>query len=91
MCGSKIKKAVKSVVNVTTLGLLSDGMRAPDAPDAPKAPDPTPTAVDPGVSAAREDERRRRAAAAGQSSTILTGAQGLLSEAQTGRKTLLGA
>ncbi len=91
MCGSKLKKVFSSTVGGVLGGLLGDSMKAPNAPVAPTPPDPAATAVDPGVSAAREDERRRRAAAAGQSSTILTGAGGLTQSAQTGQKTLLGA
>lgn len=86
MCGSSLKKIVK----VATLGLVD--METPKPPSAPDAPtQSTPTAVDPGVTQAREDERRRRAAAAGAGSTILTGAGGLNTAAQTGQKTLLGA
>ena len=88
MCGKSISKIVK----VATLGLVDTGsFEAPKAPDAPAGPADAPTAVDPGVSQAREDERRRRAAAAGAGSTILTGANGLNTAAQTGQKTLLGA
>lgn len=53
--------------------------------------DNTPSTVDAGVLAAKDDERRRRAASAGQNSTILTGSNGLSGGVQTGRKTLLGA
>lgn len=91
MCGSSIKKVFKNTVGGLIGGLLGDAMKGPKPPKAPGAPDPAATAVDPGVSAAREDERRRRAASAGQSSTILTGAGGLTQSAQTGQKTLLGA
>lgn len=94
MCGSKIKKVVKSAANVATFGasgMLLDATKAPEAPSAPTAVDSTPTEVDPAVSAAREDEKRRRAAAAGLGSTILTGSQGLAAPATTGQKTLLGA
>lgn len=87
MCAKKLFKSVGKAVG-GVFGLLPEGPKAPEAPPAPGA---APTAVDPGVSAAREDERRRRAAAAGQKSTILTGAQGLTSAASTGQKTLLGA
>ena len=84
MCGSVIKKVLSPVT-----GLL--GMDAPGAPKAPEPPPPAPTEVDAGVTQARDDERRRRAAAAGAGSTILTGAAGLNTTAQTGQKTLLGA
>ncbi|GAB7408164.1 hypothetical protein OUHCRE4_11410 [Enterobacter hormaechei subsp. steigerwaltii] len=39
---------------------------------------------------ARDDEERRRRAAAGRNSTMLTGAQGDTSAANTSGKTLLG-
>ncbi|SNS16016.1 hypothetical protein [Pseudomonas segetis] len=90
MCGSKLKK----LASVATLGItdaFTGALEPPKAPDAPASVDPTPTEADPGVIAAREDEKRRRAAAAGQSSTILTGANGLTTQANTGQKTLLGA
>ena len=40
--------------------------------------------------AAGDEERRRRAAASGRSDTIVTGGSGLLGQARTGAKTLLG-
>lgn len=88
MCGSAIKK----VVQVATLGLVNpDGLKAPSSPNMPGSPDAPPGQLDPAVLQAREDEKRRRAMAVGQSSTILTGAGGLTSAANTGQKTLLGA
>jgi len=56
-----------------------------------EAPSSTPTAVDADVQAARDAQRRRQLAAAGLSSTILTGAGGLSSQATTQSKTLLGS
>lgn len=49
-----------------------------------------PQEQDAAVVSARDDEERRRRAAAGRSSTLLTGAQGDTSQANTGSKTLLG-
>jgi hypothetical protein len=87
MCGSSLSKVVK----VATLGLVDMEPPKPPTPPKPDAPIDAPTEVDPGVTQAREDERKRRAAAAGAGSTILTGASGLNTAAQTGQKTLLGA
>ena len=56
---------------------------------AASAPGNAPTMADAGVQAAREAEKKRRAAMAGQTSTILTGANGL-SGGGNGGKTLLG-
>ncbi len=57
---------------------------------APPPPPKVPTPVDEGVSKAREDEKRKALLAQGRQSTLLTGSQGLVSEAPTQRKTLLG-
>lgn len=61
----------------------------------PKAPDPAPVAppptqVDADVQGARTREKDRQRAATGRSSTILTGGQGAMGSANTG-KTILGA
>ncbi len=49
-----------------------------------------PQAQDAAVVSARDEETRRRRAAAGQASTLLTGAQGVTTQANTSGKTLLG-
>lgn len=49
-----------------------------------------PQAQDSAVVDARDEETRRRRAAAGRASTLLTGAQGDTSQANTSNKTLLG-
>ena len=89
MCG----KAIKKVANVATLGLaggLLGDDKAPSIslPEAPAAAAPT-TSSD-SVQAAVEAERKRRLAASGQGGTILTGATGVLGNANTSQKTLLG-
>lgn len=66
----------------------SPSIPAPAPPPPPPAKVPTP--VDEGVSKAREEEKRKALLAQGRQSTLLTGSQGLTSEAQTQRKTLLG-
>jgi hypothetical protein len=45
---------------------------------------------DPGARIARAEERLRRRRASGRSSTILTGSQGLTTQASTTANTLLG-
>ncbi|MDY1814814.1 hypothetical protein RKK42_22025 [Klebsiella pneumoniae] len=59
----------------------------PAAPEVQAAPQEQDQAV---VDSRDEETRRRRAAAAGRSSTLLTGAQGDTSAANTSGKTLLG-
>lgn len=49
-----------------------------------------PQEQDAAVVNARDQEAARRRAAAGQASTLLTGAQGVTSQASTSGKTLLG-
>ena len=49
-----------------------------------------PTTSSDSVQAAVEAERKRRLAQSGQGSTILTGSSGLLGNASTSQKTLLG-
>ncbi|MHA3808590.1 hypothetical protein ACX1EA_23310 [Enterobacter bugandensis] len=61
-------------------------------PSVPAAPEvqSAPQEQDAAVVSARDDEERRRRAAAGRNSTMLTGAQGDTSAANTSGKTLLG-
>lgn len=61
-------------------------------PSVPAAPEvqAAPQEQDQDVVDSRDEETRRRRAAAGRSSTLLTGAQGDTSAANTTGKTLLG-
>ncbi|WP_210515146.1 hypothetical protein GC087_07210 [Pantoea sp. JZ2] len=61
----------------------------PSVPSAP-AIQAAPQEQDTAVVNARDEEERRRRAAAGRASTILTGSQGVTSQANTSSKTLLG-
>ena len=61
----------------------------PSVPGAPEG-QAAPQEQDAAVGSARDDEERRRRAAAGRNSTMLTGAQGDTSKANTSGKTLLG-
>jgi hypothetical protein len=63
----------------------------PAPPPPPPPPPPLPTPVDESVRRVREVTRRRAHAAGGRQSTVATSAQGLSSEAQGTKKTLLGA
>lgn len=54
------------------------------------APTTAPTTSSDGVQSAVEAERRRRLAQSGQNGTILTGSTGVLGNANTSQKTLLG-
>jgi hypothetical protein len=54
------------------------------------APATAPTISSDSVQSAVEAERRRRLAQSGQNSTLLTGSSGLLGNANTSQKTLLG-
>jgi hypothetical protein len=54
-------------------------------------PAPPPTVIDPAVKVARKNEKKAAAQLAGRKSTILTGSRGVLEEATTSKKTLLGA
>ncbi|MEW5560618.1 hypothetical protein AB1287_10265 [Enterobacter asburiae] len=62
------------------------------SPSVPAAPEvqAAPQEQDQAVIDSRDEEQRRRRAAAGQKSTMLTGAQGDTSTANTSGKTLLG-
>lgn len=61
----------------------------PALPALPSPAAPPPTLVSPEVGEARKRDRRR-AALAGGVKTVLTSPQGLLTEASTAKKTLLG-
>ncbi|HED3230650.1 MULTISPECIES: hypothetical protein [Klebsiella] len=62
------------------------------SPSVPAAPEiqAAPQEQDQAVVDSRDEEIRRRRAAAGRASTLLTGAQGDTSTANTSGKTLLG-
>lgn len=60
-------------------------------PSLPAAARPAPTIADPAVAQAMDEERRRRQAQAGRAGTILTDVQGLTSEDEGERKTLVTA
>jgi hypothetical protein len=64
--------------------------KMPSAPKPPPPPPPPPTRDDPIINAEAEAKRRRILAQKGQASTILTTPEGDLSEANTGKKSLLG-
>ena len=66
---------------------------APPPPPPPpvQLPPAPPTQASPAVVAARKAEKQALALNQGRKSTILTGPRGLLTEADTQKKTLLGA
>ena len=63
----------------------------PPPPAAVEVPAAPPTVIDPAVKTARKNEKKAAAQLAGRQSTILTGSRGVLEEANTSKKTLLGA
>ena len=63
----------------------------PPPPPPVQMPAPPATVIDPAVKSARKNEKKAAAQLAGRKSTILTGSQGVLEEANTSKKTLLGA
>lgn len=73
------------------MGIFS-GPKTPAPPPLPPAAPPPKKITDPAVSKAKGDQRRRALGSVGRSNTFLTqgGAQGLTSEANTARKSLLG-
>ena len=71
-------------------GMLNDPAVATPAAAAAGSAAAAPTTSSDSVQAAVEAERKRRLAQSGQGSTILTGSAGLLGNATTSQKTLLG-
>jgi hypothetical protein len=63
----------------------------PPPPPPVQMPAPPATVIDPAVKSARKNEKKAAAQLAGRKSTILTGSQGVLEEANTTKKTLLGS
>ena len=63
----------------------------PPPPPPVQMPAPPATVIDPAVKNARKNEKKAAAQLAGRKSTILTGSQGVLEEANTTKKTLLGS
>lgn len=82
---------IKSAFGAASTALGAGQATTNDATGSVAAPDTTPTAMDPDTLAAREAQRKRQALAAGLSGNILTGAQGLTSQANTQLKSLLGS
>ncbi len=66
------------------------GLISPKRPKAPPPPPPPPEKDDSEVQAAAAAERERQRKARGRASTILTGGEGLTTNASTARKQLLG-
>lgn len=72
--------------------MLGGILGSKDAPGPILQPAPVaPAVADPAVQDAADAERERQKKAAGRASTDLTGGAGLLDEAVTAKKTLLGA
>ena len=63
----------------------------PPPPAAVELPAPPATVIAPAVKTARKNEKKAAAQLAGRKSTILTGSQGVLDDANTSKKTLLGS
>ena len=63
----------------------------PPPPPPVQMPAPPATVIDPAVKNARKNEKKAAAQLAGRKSTILTGSQGVLDDANTSKKTLLGS
>jgi len=103
MCGSALKKIIKPIHKIsdpldlfkkaglpTSLDLIQDEPKAAAAIAESTGSTVAPTTSSDSVQATVEAERRRRLAQSGQNSTILTGSAGLLGNASTSQKTLLG-
>ncbi len=71
-------------------GLGKDKKDTPVPAPVIKAASPQPTPASPKVKAAGQKQRNRARAALGRPSTVLTSGQGLLTDATTAKKTLLG-
>ncbi|MCY1444475.1 hypothetical protein D9M71_609480 [compost metagenome] len=105
MCSKNITKVVKKLDPLmggdkvldklglpSLMGEKNGVMATPEVATATAAGTSVPAATtsSDSVQAALEAERRRRLAASGQNSTILTGNTGVLGNANTSQKTLLG-
>ena len=64
--------------------------KVPKPPPLPPPPEPPPARDDPELNAEATAKRKRLLAQKGRQSTILSGSLGDQSEADTGKKTLLG-
>lgn len=62
----------------------------PDPAPPPQEPTAAPQAQDPAVSTSRQNERTRRLRASAANQTLVTGGQGLSTDASTGGKQLFG-
>lgn len=100
MCGKSIIKSIHKISDPldlfkkaglpTSLDMIQDEPKAAAAIAESAGSTAAPTTSSDSVQSAVEAERKRRLAQSGQSGTILTGSSGVLGNASTSQKTLLG-
>lgn len=87
MCGG----FVGDLVSGLTLGMVKPGGAKPKTVLSPTTYSNDPKQADEKAVAAREEAKKKAQQMLGRKSTILTGSEGLTSQAQTVKKTLLGS
>lgn len=91
MCGGDVGDWVDSAVSAATLGTVKLKGSKPKTVISPSTYSNNPKEADEKAVAAREDTKKKAQQMLGRKSTILTGSEGLTTQAQTVKKTLLGS
>lgn len=91
MCGGSISDAISDVVSGVTLGTVKLKGDKPKTVISPTTYSNDPKAADEKAVAARDEAKKKAQQMLGRKSTILTGSEGLSTQANTVKKTLLGS
>lgn len=91
MCGGSVGNIINDAVSAVSLGTVKLKGDKPKTVISPSNYSNDPKEADEKAVKAREDAKKKAQQMLGRKSTILTGSEGLTSQAQTVKKTLLGS
>lgn len=91
MCGGKVGDIFSDAVSAVSLGTVKLKGDKPKTVISPSTYSNDPKEADEKAVKAREDAKKKAQQMLGRKSTILTGSEGLTTQAQTVKKTLLGS
>lgn len=91
MCSGDVGSVFSDAMSAVTLGTVKLKGDKPKTVISPTTYSNDPKAADEKAVAAREDAKKKAQQMLGRKSTILTGSEGLTTQANTVKKTLLGS